>query len=77
VIAMNASPQGWASRALWLMFAISAAWALYLFGSHYGSCRVDGTGQLLCFFIALFLSWLQVLVFVVVTVAKLLMLILP
>jgi hypothetical protein len=41
VIAMNASPQGWASRALWLMFAISAAWAVYVFGSHYGSCRAD------------------------------------
>jgi hypothetical protein len=80
VIAMNASPQGWASRALWLMFAISAAWAVYVFGSHYGSCRADGTGELFCFVIALFFGWLEVLVFVIfviVTVAKLLMLILP
>jgi hypothetical protein len=77
VIVMNASPQGWPSRALWLMFAISAAWAVYVFGSHYGSCRADGTGELFCFVIALFFGWLEVLVFVIVTVAKLLMLILP
>jgi hypothetical protein len=77
VIAMNASPQSWASRALWLVLAISAAWAVYVFGSHYGSCRADGTGELFCFVIALFFGWLEVLVFVIVTVAKLLMLILP
>jgi hypothetical protein len=77
VIVMNASSQGWASRALWLMFAISAAWAVYVFGSHYGSCRADGTGEIFCFVIALFFGWLEVLVFVIVTVAKLLMLILP
>jgi hypothetical protein len=77
VIVMKASPQGWASRALWLMFAISAAWAVYVFGSRYGSCRADGTGELFCFGIALFFGWLEVLVFVIATVAKLLMLILP
>jgi hypothetical protein len=74
---MNASSQGWAGRALWLMFAISTAWAVYVFGSHYGSCRADGTGELFCFVIALFFGWLEILVFVIVTVAKLLMLILP
>ncbi len=57
------------------MFAISAAWAVYVFGSHYGTCRADGTGELFCFVIALFFGSLEVMVFVIVTLAKLLMLI--
>jgi hypothetical protein len=59
------------------MFAISAAWAVYVFGSQYASCRAHGSGELFCFVIALVFGWLEILVFVVVTVAKLLMLILP
>jgi hypothetical protein len=74
---MNALPQGWAARALWTMLAISALWTLYMFGSNYGDCRVDGTGKITCFIITLFMSCLEVLAFVIVTIAKLLTLILP
>jgi hypothetical protein len=74
---MNVLPQGQPARALWLMFAISGAWVIYLFGTHYGSCRLNGTDQVACFVIALFLSWLEVLVFVFGTIVKLIMFILP
>jgi hypothetical protein len=74
---MSASLQNWASRALWLIFAISAVWAVYVFGSQYGSCRAHGSGELFCFAIALVFGWLEVLVFAIVTIAKVLMLILP
>jgi hypothetical protein len=59
------------------MLAISAMWTVYLFGSNYGNCRIDGTGKITCFVTTVFLSCLDVLVFVIVTIAKLLMLILP
>jgi hypothetical protein len=59
------------------MLAVAAIWTVYVFGSNYGNCRVDGTGKIICFAIALFMSYLEVLVFVIATIAKLLMLILP
>jgi hypothetical protein len=59
---MNTLPQGWPARTLWLMLAISAVWTLYVFGANYESCRVDGTGKIICFLIALVLSYLEVLV---------------
>jgi hypothetical protein len=59
------------------MLATSAAWAIYVFGSHYGSCRANGFGELICFLFALFVSWLEVLFFVIVTVGKFLVFILP
>jgi hypothetical protein len=74
---MNGLPQGWAARGLWLMLAISAGWAVYVFGSNYGSCRIDGTGKITCFLITLSMSCLEILVFAIVVIAKLLMLILP
>jgi hypothetical protein len=77
VTAMNRLPQGWVAGALWAMLAIAAIWTVYLFGSNYGNCRVDGTGKIMCFLITLFMSCLEVLIFVIVTIAKLLRLILP
>jgi hypothetical protein len=61
----------WARRALWLILTISAAWVLYLLASHYGSCRAGGTGKLGCSIFALFLSGWDVLVFVLLTINKL------
>jgi hypothetical protein len=50
---------------------------LYVFGSQYEGCRAGEYSQLGCFFLALFGTWVQVLVFVVMTVGKLLVLVLP
>ncbi len=59
------------------MLAIAAIWAVYTFGSHYSSCRADGSGQVLCFFLALLFSWLEVIVIVIATIVKLITLALP
>jgi hypothetical protein len=75
--AMNASTQRRASHAVWLMLAISGCWLMYLFVSHYGSCRTDGTGKLGCFFLAVFGSLFEAVAFVVGTIAKLLTAVLP
>ena len=74
---MNAAHHAWPARAVWTMLAVAAIWAVYTFGSHYSVCRADGSGQVLCFLLSLFLSWLEVLVFVVGTVLKLITLIMP
>jgi hypothetical protein len=71
------SGRDFVSRALWLMFAISTAWAVYVFGSQYGSCRAHGSGELFCFVIALIFGWLEILFFIIGTVVKFLMLVLP
>jgi hypothetical protein len=57
------------------MLAASAGWVVYSFGSLYGSCRIDGTGKLGCFIMALLVSLVEALDFV--AIAKLLMLIRP
>jgi hypothetical protein len=75
--AMTVRSQAWAACALWMMLAISGGWALYLLGSHYGSCRTGGTGKFACFVIAFFHSCWDVLVLVVLTIAKFIALILP
>ena len=59
------------------MLAVSACWIVYSVGSHYETCRADGSGKLGCFILALFVGWSEALVFVFVTTFKLLMLILP
>lgn len=74
---MKGLPQSWAARGLWLVLAISAVWTVYVFGSNYGDCRMDGAGKITCLLITLFMSCLEVLVFVIATIAKLLVLILP
>jgi hypothetical protein len=47
-----------------------AAWAIYLLPSKYGSCRAGGYGQLWCFVSALLDGCMEILAFVVTTVAK-------
>lgn len=59
------------------MLAVSAAWAIYLVASKYGSCRADGYAQVSCFISALFHSFFGVLEFAVETVVKILTVILP
>jgi hypothetical protein len=67
----------WVRRGYWLLLAISLIAVAYVFGPNYTSCRMDGTGKIACFFIALILSYFEVLIFVVVGIGKLLLLILP
>jgi hypothetical protein len=74
---MNILPDSRPSRALWLMFAVSAVWILYEFGSHYGACRVDGTGKIGCLLIAIVSSLFEIVVLIVSTIWKVLMLVLP
>jgi hypothetical protein len=59
------------------MLAVSACWAIYLFATSYGSCRANGYGQITCFIVTLLFSCVEVFVFVVVTMAKILMAVLP
>jgi hypothetical protein len=59
------------------MLAVSACWAIYLFASNYGSCRANGYGHITCFIVMLLFSCVEVLIFVVVTAAKILMAVLP
>jgi hypothetical protein len=73
---MNAL-QAWAARSLWFMFGVSACWVLYVFASHYESCRVDGTNKFGCLLLALFAGWFEVVVFAVVTTIQLLKFVLP
>jgi hypothetical protein len=70
-------PQVWASRAVWLVIAVAAIWVVYIGVSHYGSCRTDGVGKLVCLGIAVCVSCIEVALFIVVTTVKLLVLILP
>jgi hypothetical protein len=74
---MNAAHPNWPVRAVWTMLAVAAIWVLYTFGSHYTSCRADGSGQVLCFILALFFGWLEVLFTVIGTVIRLIVLIMP
>jgi hypothetical protein len=67
----------WLARVLWLMLATSACWVMYLFAASYGGCRADGSGKLGCFMLALFMSVLEAIVFIVLTIVKLLLLMLP
>jgi hypothetical protein len=76
-ISMNGIHPNWPARAVWIMLAIAAIWAIYAFASHYSSCRTDGSGQVPCFVLALFFSWLDLLVLVIATVVKLITLALP
>ena len=69
--------QTWGPRALWLIFAISAVYVLSVFGSDYGGCRAEGYVKLVCFGYALILGYFKLLAFIIVTVARLLILFLP
>jgi hypothetical protein len=74
---MNPLPESWPARAVWFALAVSAIWARFIFGSQYSSCRTDGSGQVLCFILALVLSWLEILLAVIGTVIQLIVLIMP
>ena len=74
---MNSLPASWPVRAVWSALAVSAIWALFVFGFNYRSCRSTGSGEVLCFTLALFLSWLEVLVAVIGTIIRLIILIMP
>jgi hypothetical protein len=74
---MNSLPKSWPVRAVWFALAVSAIWALFVFGSNYRSCRSSGSSQILCFILALFFSWLEVLVAAIGTVIRLIVLIMP
>jgi hypothetical protein len=74
---MNLDQLNWPARAVWAMLAVAAIWGVYTFGSHYSSCRAGGSGQVLCFIFSLFLSWIEFLVFVIVTIVKLITLAIP
>jgi hypothetical protein len=67
----------WAKIALWAMLAVAAAWVVYRVTANYGNCRVDGTGKLGCLAVTLFMSTIEFFTFVVVTMIKLLLTILP
>jgi hypothetical protein len=75
--AIAMTTQGWASRALWLMFCDFCSLGGLRFWFALRELRADGTGELFCFVIALFFGSLEILVFVIATAAKFLMLILP
>ena len=74
---MNTVPQSSPRYALWIILAISAVWALYVFGSYYSSCRSNAFGQIVCFLFALFVGFLDILLFILGTIGKLIVLILP
>jgi hypothetical protein len=74
---VTAARQNWRGRALWLMLAVSACWVVYVFGSNYNGCRKYGFGEVVCFLGTLPLSGVEVLSFVVATLAKVVGLILP
>jgi hypothetical protein len=59
------------------MLAVAAMWAVYTFGSHYSSCRADGSDQVLCFFLALLFSWFEAIVIVIATIVKVITLAMP
>jgi hypothetical protein len=70
-------PQVWASRAVWLAIAVAVIWVVYIGVSHYGSCRADGVGKLICLGITVCVTFIESAAFVVLTTVKLLVLILP
>ena len=70
---MNAAP----ARVVIGMLAIAVMWAVYTFGSHYSSCRGDGTGKVACFFVAMFSSCLEAFAFIIFTVVKVITLVMP
>jgi hypothetical protein len=74
---MIASIQIWATRTIWLMTAVFIIWASYVIALHYGSCRANGTNQLICLAFALFLGGVEILYSVLLTIARLLLWILP
>ncbi len=49
----------------------------YLFAANYGSCRADGHGQITCFIMTLFVTSVEILTFVAMTIMKVLTSILP
>jgi hypothetical protein len=65
------------ARALWLVLAVSALWVILVTSSNYAHCRADGSGKMWCFADALIGSAIQVIVFALGTVVKLLLLVLP
>jgi type IV secretion system protein VirD4 len=70
-------PPSWAGRAVWLMLGISVLWVAYRFGRTYAYCRDSGVGEKGCVVSALFDIYLEVLLLVTSTVAKILDFVLP
>ena len=65
------------TRALWLALAVSAVWVIVISISNYNECRAYGLGKIGCFVVTLMVSAFQVIIFVIGTVIKLLLLVLP
>jgi hypothetical protein len=74
---MNYIPQSWAGRVLWLMWAVSACWVVYVFGLNYAGCRGAGYGELVCFFVALVVGSVELVFFVFTTILRLIALVIP
>ena len=70
-------PQSWASRAVWLVLGISAAWVAYRFGVNYGECRAGGTPKPGCVLTAVGLTYFDVVLHIGIVVTKLLAAVLP
>jgi hypothetical protein len=74
---MIAQALSWLSRAIWSMLLVALVWVLYVLGSHYSSCRADGTGKFGCLLSALIFGWLDILLLVLGAVVRVLTAVLP
>jgi len=70
-------PESWLARVVWFALPIAAIWALFVFASHYGSCRSSGSAQVWCFILALIFGCLEVLFTLIGPVIRLIVLIMP
>jgi|HubBroStandDraft_1064217.scaffolds.fasta_scaffold1493007_1 hypothetical protein len=74
---MNGARPSRAAQALWLMLGVTAVALLFLGASNYVSCRIDGMSKVGCFIWALLSAAFEAFLFVLVTIFKVLMLVLP
>jgi hypothetical protein len=74
---MNRLPQSWAGWVVWSILGIAAFWSAYRFGVFYGACREGGSDKVWCLSVALYATFIQVLVQAFQTFVKLATLVLP
>jgi hypothetical protein len=74
---MSVPPQVWAARVVWVILATASIWMAYVGVSQYASCRVRGAGKLVCLGTAVFMSCVEIVVFIVTSALKFLEFILP